>query len=449
MTPEITTWALIACEALMLVVQLRIARNVKGPLSVILTGQAVFWGLAYVARPAYLVIARPTTADELADSRMMGVGYAEALMHVLALVCAGQLVFTVAVVLTLTLLPKHRVNFTPVTEGEPRALVYAAFTFWCVGWLFRLPLAEDFEAVSSIARSFAPIGGGMLILLVRDRRNSALPLVLVPVLLGEVVTALGEGSKTALIVPALALVLRWNRRGVPHLKRRLLLLGSLVLIGFLIIQPLKGIDTAERVEAANPGPLGKIQAQSVALIERFDGVSAVQDALAHGPNNWLSAPALLSRSVSYVVPGMSEDVALGQRWTREVRTSSIPHQYQDVSLAAGSTAEGYALGGWPGVFVENGLMGIATVLLGIGLASRRPYSLLIACVFVFSTTLFELGALGMLQRVNRIILLSAVLLLILPFTRSFDRFFREKASVRASDAGDTADQESTRERISG
>ncbi|MDT0211476.1 hypothetical protein [Curtobacterium sp. BRD11] len=428
--------------------QLRIAKRVKGPLSVILIAQVVFWSLAYVARPTYLLIARPTTTDELADSRMMGAGYAEALMNVLSLVCVGQLAFTVAVVLTLALLPRRRTTFSPVTEGEPRALVYAAFAFWCVGWLFRLPVAEEFEGLASIARSFAPIGGGMLILLVRDRRNSAFPLVLIPVLLGEVVTALGEGSKTALIVPALALVLRWNRRGVPHLKRRLALLGSLVLIGFLIIQPLKGIDTAERVEAVNPGPLGKIQAQSVALIERFDGVSAVQDALAHGPDNWLSVPALLSRSVSYVVPGLSEDVTLGQRWTREIRTSSIPHQYQDVSLAAGPTAEGYALGGWPGVLLESGMMGIATVLLGLAMASRRPYLLLIACVFIFSTTLFELGMLGMLQRVNRIILLSAVLLLILPFTRSFDRFFRENASVRASGAG-TVDREQTGERISG
>ncbi|MFL0359130.1 hypothetical protein [Curtobacterium flaccumfaciens] len=448
MTPEITTWALIASEALLLITQLRIAKRVEGPLSVLLVAQAIFWGLAYVARPTYLLIARPSTTDELADSRMMGAGYAEALMSVLSLVCLGQLVFTVAVVLTLALLPQHR-TFTVVTEDEPRALVYAAFTFWCIGWFFRLPVAEEFEAVASIARSFAPIGSGMLILLVRDRRNSAFPLVLLPILLGELVTALSDGSKTALIVPALALVLRWNRRGVPHLKRRLALLGSLVIIGFLIIQPLKGIDTAERIEAVNPGTLGKIQAQSVALIERFDGATAVQDALAHGSANWLSAHALLSRSVSYLIPGLSEDVTLGQRWTREVRTSSIPHQYQDVSLAAGPTAEGYALGGWPGVLLENGLMGIATVLLGLAISSRRPYLLLVACVFVFSTALFELGILGMIQRVNRIILLSAVLLLILPFTRSFDRFFREKSSARMSGASKTVTPERIGERLSG
>ncbi len=294
-----------------------------------------------------------------------------------------------------------------LTDVDRHALAATGLVLWLAGALARtLPLG-DLTASITILRSVGPVGAGVFIVCYGGtRRRALMPLPVVVVVATEAFIGIGAASKTAFLVPFLALVVRWVIEGRRRLAKPLLSVGLAALAAFAIIQPLKGINTAEVYEQRYGGSV--VAAQALSVLERFDGLTAIVDAQAVGSNAWLNAGEFSQRIVQYTVPGMDDGVTLGQRWTREVRTQTVPGQFADVSLAAGYGAEGYALWGPFGAVLWGAGGGALAAIVSKGFYSRRALLVVASSTFLFSTVLFELAILGAAQQLNRALLLGVL-----------------------------------------
>jgi hypothetical protein len=214
--------------------------------------------------------------------------------------------------------------------------------------------------------------------------------------LGEITWAVLVASKTPIIALLAAFLVRANvTLGARALRRVYVGLGVAFVVSFLALQPLKGIETA--TEQSGSGGLGGYSGgAALAVLERFDAMTSLADAYYLG-RPWLSGEEFLTRAATSAVPQgplADEGPTIGQRWTREVRTPSVPYQYQGVPIAAGPTAEGFALGRMPGVVLEAIVTGLLFTLVAWGLAGGGLPRRLYWAYFAFGSTLFELGLLG-------------------------------------------------------
>ncbi|WP_229995705.1 hypothetical protein [Arthrobacter sp. Bi26] len=232
------------------------------------------------------------------------------------------------------------------------------------------------------------------------------------------------GSKAAMVIPLLALCLRWLLADKPGaFGRRAVALGLLAIVGFLVIQPMRGISTAERVASASDGEHPEIKGAAVSVLERFDGLSAVTDAAFLGPAIWMSGGEFVTRIILNMTPTgpiAAKSLSIGQQWTQEVRAESNANQVMDVPLAAGPTAEGFALAGLPGIILENCALALATIAVGCALQSRKTIPTIFAATFAFSTVLFEQGILGLAATTNKALQIAVCGFIILMFIRSAD-----------------------------
>lgn len=411
----------------LLLVQLGLARRTLPAQSLLLGAQAIFWFLAFVLRPLYFVVYQPTTTPELADPRLMWTQYSDALSEVMWLCVAGQAVFVVTAFFIYKvsgasgkrardgLTPPLRYDWDPTVAG-------IATVLWLIGWVGRIAMSVGIQSLDSAFKIFGTVGGALLIVSYRGKSKRLTVAILCALILIEEVWAFSFASKAALVVPLLALALRWmltERPGV--IGRRVTALGLTALVGFLVIQPLHGVNTAQTVSASNTDEFAEVKGSAISVLERFDGLSAVTDAVFMGPATWMTLDQFLHRVLVNAVPTgpiEAKSASTGQQWTREVRAESNPNQYLDVSLAAGPTAEGYALAGMLGVAFENALLAAATMAAGSGIHSRRPHFVVFASTFAFSTILFEQGLFGLSATTNKALQLTICAYLLAVILRS-------------------------------
>jgi hypothetical protein len=180
---------------------------------------------------------------------------------------------------------------------------------------------------------------------------------------------------------------------------------------FLAIQPLKGIETAATQAARADSTLELADAQLVAILERFDGLVAVVDAVAFPYERWMSDAEYAERALIGALPKgplLELESTLGQQWAREVKSASFENQFQDVSLAAGPTAEGFVNWGVPGAVILNICLAGAAALCAAFLRYRYSVRAVFASFFIFSTVLFEQGLLGLADACAKSIQLALV-----------------------------------------
>lgn len=403
--------ALVVGVALLLLGQFRYAGRHYPELQALLRLQACFWGLAYVARPLYLVVDHPKANTPLGDPRLTFDTYGQHLTEVLEVSLLGQLTFLGAI-LAISFLVRHRQCMR--SEGgvarEASILLPVGITFFAIGWVGRLGWIAGLESIASALLPFGTVGGCLAILMIKPGARSALPLAVCAVLCSEAVWAVIFASKAAIISVVTALVFRWLREPKSaQIGWRLSAAGLAMIAAFMVLQPLKGIDTAAEQSSRANSMNDIVDAQFVAVLERFDGISAITDAVEYPHQLWLAPAEFAQRAVVGMVPKgplLRIDSTLGQRWTREVKAYTFPDQYMNVSLAAGPTAEGYVLAGPAGVALENTVLAIATLFAAGMLRRGTPAAAVAASFLIFSTILFEQGVLGLADGVAKIVQLS-------------------------------------------
>lgn len=395
---------LIAGIAIALVWQFFAAGSFRVEARTIIRLQAVFWTLAYVIRPLYVIVISPEADTPLGDRRLTFDGYGASLTFALQIVIVGQLAFLIAM-LTLGKAIETRMiakASAPPLFAPGRTVVRpSVFMFlYGLGWAGRGLYLIGVPEVASATLPFATVGGCMLVLLLPNRasKDRTPPAVWAVVAL-EGAWAGIYASKAAIIAVVIALVIRWcgaeSRSGTRNRRITGALAG--MCFAFVIIQPLKGIDTASEQMARAANVIDTVDAQLVAVLERFDGLSAVVDASSFPYSHWLSPKDYAARAVLGAIPKgpfIQLESTLGQQWTREVKAQSFDDQYLNVSLAAGPSAEGFVNWGYTGAAVESALLAVVTILCSSGLTSRRLVPSTFASFYIFSTVLFEQGILG-------------------------------------------------------
>lgn len=398
--PQIVVGTLLVC-------QFKIAIRAGSIVGLLLGAQGIYWSLAFVAYPVYVAIMQPETDLELADERLLLPDYITGLAMPLWLVAFGQAVFLTVIVICTRRLKRN----SPAMRGMAQLdngidlLRPIGLVFWIFGWVGRVSGVAGVGALESAFSTFGTVGGSLLIISVRDKKNRAISPTLALIVLAEFIWAFTFTSKSAMMVPLLALCVRWLLRdGQKEIGKRLIIIGSIALCGFLVLQPIKGVATAEKVSSVSVGPYSWIQGSMVSVLERFDGFSAMTDAYTIGPGNWISPAEFGKRVIIGIVPKgpvFRPEATTGELWAMEVKGKSVANISGTVSLASGATAEGYAFAGLLGIAIGNIVLALATVGIGYLFTTKRPLLMIFGGNFLFSTVLFEQGIIGLAANMNK------------------------------------------------
>lgn len=366
--------------------------------------QAVFWFLAFVGRPLYLLLSQPRTTQPLFDYRLATNGYEFSLVPILNAVLLAQAAFVLLLAMRCVVLPRAKPE--PLVLQGSYKLHKIGIIFLVIGWVGR---AANLLSITSIASALLPLASVGACSLVVFTKSSKFALVASVVVISEASWAIAGATKTPLLAILTAYLIRsaYSHSARTQLKRLPVIAGLIVAV-FLVIQPLKGINTYNDVEStssANP-----VEAVTISVLQRTDLISAVTDGQLYEPKPWMSGSEFLKDVGMASIPKgpLFKYENQGLRWTREVRSESFRYQYQDVSLASGPIAEGLAMGG-----VERAALGMAILLLltlGTGrlLLSRSIPIMLSAATFVFDSSLYESGIIGNAESVAKALQIAAV-----------------------------------------
>jgi hypothetical protein len=277
---------------------------------------------------------------------------------------------------------------------------------------FYFPLVQNFATVGAfILIAFWNIG------------TKRLSILISLIFLGEVSWGLFfVTSKFYIFLPFISLFIRskvFGSNGLPVDKNAgrkfkkymstILLLIILILL-FQFVQSSKGIRTAEisqqvLVESYSQGMKAKAISTLVSVAERFDGESAAGDAYFAGIGSWRTPLDYFFSFIKNLIPKQlvsKSSTSIGQQWTQEVRSRTIPNQYQQVSLAAGPGAEGYLIFGFVGAFLVSLLCGYFTVLTCSLRKNRFDISIVFAIAIISNNNaLFEDGLISWASSIDK------------------------------------------------
>ena len=198
-----------------------------------------------------------------------------------------------------------------------------------------------------------------------------------------------------------------------------ILIGVSALPFYFVLQNIRGIQTqsflSAYLSAAGYNDFGtKIQVYAVALLERFDGFPAVIDAYKSGVGSWKSAYEYSLFIIQSLIPkfGLGEkELPLGQIWTQEVKSRTVPEQFQFVNLAFGPGAEGYIILGIVGTFLFSILFMFIICFSLILFNSQNMISKLFASGLIFNVSIFENGLAAVARNLNlalQVVILFAI-----------------------------------------
>ncbi|GAA2749701.1 hypothetical protein [Amnibacterium kyonggiense] len=372
---------------------------------------ATYFALSYVARPLYLTTFMPEFGQPLYDPRLFATGYAASLNSAGWIVLVGLVSFLVGLIACTHIARRiHRSTELPLRNEPVAHGVYSVLL--AIAWAGRLvTLIAGPSSLSVVAAVglFAP-ALWMLTSRLRTRLDFA---ALILVALGEVAWSGIDASKTPILTFLAAAIMRFSvSHGIKRLAVALPVVVAFTVATFAAIQPLKGIDTTSNILAQNSSAL---QAVSATVLQRTDTLTTVIDAMYFPNRPWLSLGDYLNSMITGFLPtGLHQSVGL--LWTTAVKTASFAQQFQGVYIATGTTAEGYAQLGMPGVVIENFILAIIVLALGLGLNSRRIWLVCFCSAFAFDASLYEGGLLqiaevgsGAIQTTLIVIVLSMLI----------------------------------------
>lgn len=386
-----------------LAAQFRLGFSANVTARAIIQVQAVFWFLAFVCRPAYLLLNQPISPLYLGDTRLVSLGYQEALVPVLAIVAVGQISFLV----TLVCIRKWIIQLKHPLASSARAVnlevLSGAFVLWIGGTLLYLIGSAGYLGNSPLYFLGACSGAGILIVFYQKTASRKTTLVLPLVLTSCVVMGVVSASKAPVLAAVLALLMRaissGSKLGFKQISTYVLgTLGT-----FLIFQPLKGIYTFSLVSGGSTSIRTLLESAQISILERFDGAIAVVDAYVVGQSNWLSPSQYAARFLEMSVPRSLFGLGVtspGELWALEVRAQSNPIQ-KGVSLAVGPSADGYLILGWLGVILFNAALALFVVYSCRNFESNKPLKVIFFSVWIFGPQFFEQSLLGIATGVSR------------------------------------------------
>jgi hypothetical protein len=374
-------WVLTGFAAL----QLWLSSSFGAVANVLFKVQAIYWWLSFVARPLYLTAFTPGAGQVLYDFRMARLGYESTLLEALPIIVLGQGVFLGTL---LALRPKFKRAADEVKNRLIPMPLILLLTFLAIAWGARM-LTLQGVGLPGFVMAFSHFAPAMAIAFWPRGSKGGIAAIAV-IASGEFGWALIGATKTPILAVILAILIRVTIVGGSRYLRRWAIPAAVVVLGaFILLQPLRGIETTAQAEAQGQSGL---EALAATVLERTDTLSPVVDAMLLPSRPWLSVEEYAESALTGMVPtGVHE--AVGVRWTREVKSYSFLAQYQDVYIASGVTAEGYAQGGLWGVAIENALLVMVTLLAARGLQSRTTPLAVAASVIVFDSAIYEGGLL--------------------------------------------------------
>ncbi len=404
--------------AVLLAAQLWLAPRFSPVIAWLLRIQAAYWTMALVLRPLYLINARPSAGRPLWDPRLALNDYA-AVGDVLSIAIVGHFAFTAT--LAWIAIRRHPQSRSDIGLEQQEGELRVVGTILAIGWLGRLATWTGPQALITALSPMAIVAACYIIYAIGEQvrvPRMALMLSFASELLWSVISA----SKTPIIAALVALVLRFVRLELDReLRRRLPFLIAAGIAAFLVVQPLKGIDTTAQAAAyAQDSSAPLVVGAVTSLLERFDAFSSVTDAAYFPSRPWLSPAELAERVALYALPKgplIQLERTVGQSWTVEVRSASFRDQYPGVSLASAFPAEGYVLAGRLGASVEGVGVAALTLLAGLGMTAVSLVARLVASSVVFDTVLFESGLLPLVATVPKCLEIAAVCVLLQAFFR--------------------------------
>jgi hypothetical protein len=345
----------------------------------------------------------------LYDRRLAANGYSVSLLPILNIVLLSHFVFTAALIAYCVILRPARGNEGRLGLAGSSKVARISQIFLLAGWIGRLADLGGAPALATALSPFAAVGACVLILMYRgeNARN-----VFIIVIASELLWTYLDATKTPLLAILTAYLIRIAYiHSTRAQAKRIPMLAGVVVVIFLIVQPLKGISTFQDITGESQGaPSSALNGITASVLERTDLISAVEDGYAYPNNAWMTdrefaqSLALASIPKGSLFPYENQ----GLRWTREVRSFSVENQYQDVSLASGPVAEGLAMGGPPravtGLLVLLGL----TLLVGRSLRSRSIPVVFAGATFAFDSSLYESGIIGNAESLAKAIQIAIV-----------------------------------------
>lgn len=388
----------------------------------IIQAQAVFWFLAFIYRPLYLLINQPTNPIYLGDIRLVSLGYEEVLTPVLSIIAVGQLVFLATLLMLRSRISTAKTPLEETKTGLKSEVVSAGFFTWIVGFALYLASFVLSSASSPIFFLAACSGAGILLVFYQRNPRPISALVMPLVFVTCVVLGIISASKAPVLAALLAIFIRSLRANSSKLNSRKFFAYVAGTLGtFLVIQPIKGINTFFLVSEGSTD-IGKlISSTQISILERFDGAIAVVDAYVAGQGSWLSISGYLNRMLQMSLPrslfGLGTD-SPGQLWALEVRAQSNPIQ-RGVSLAVGPSADGYIILGWIGVILFNVLLACFLVYACINFESASALKAVFFSVWIFGPQFFEQSLLNVASGFSRGIIICLACWLWIVLRRSW------------------------------
>ncbi|UGT62769.1 hypothetical protein [Nocardia asteroides] len=391
----------------------------SGVLRVLLIAQAVYWAMSYVARPVVLLVVQPAASfgDNVADPRLVALGYDRGIEQALTPVAFGLVVYAL-LMLGYALWSRRRGPRPrrPVPlAGDPN-MMGTLLVLYALGTLARLASVASGSAgaagevasaspVLSLLAMPATLGAVGLIVLARPARNRDTMLLLGFLVLGELWWTTAIQSKTPVLGAALAVAVRFALTG--WTREKVLGIGAVSvagIAGFDWLQSLKSTPylraQAASVDAAYPEPVRPF----LSLLRRFDLLEAATDAYFTKPGSWLTPDQVVTALARSLVPGQllpGEKLQAGTAWATDVRGASVDMSQVSVSLAEGSIPEGYVLGGYAGVVIGVVFTAIVLIAWSRALYARHMVPVLFGIGLIEVPVVFERGMLGTAETLGK------------------------------------------------
>jgi hypothetical protein len=365
--------------------------------------QAVFWFLAFVYRPIYLLVEQPTSPVYLGDTRLVSLGYPETLIPVLAIVALGQFAFLATLFVFRKLISKPQNMEDSPTHAVNSEVLSAGFAIWAGGTILYLIGSAGYLPNSPIFFLAACSGAGILITFHQKSQTFKSKLVLPFVVVSCALLGVVSASKAPVLAALLALLMRAVSAGAKLGLKKITGYTVATIGTFLILQPLKGINTFSLVSQGSTSILTLLESTQIAILERFDGMIAVIDAYVAGQGSWLSARDYTVRFIEMALPrsffGLGT-TSPGELWALEVRAQSNPIQ-KGVSLAVGPSADGFLVLGWAGVIMFNIALGLFIVYSCVNFESNQALKVIFFSIWIFGPQFFEQSLLGVASGLSR------------------------------------------------
>lgn len=400
---------MLAATAAALITMTVAAVRLPGVVQVLLLTQVGYWSLSYLARPLVLLWVQPTPgfADNMADSRLAGIGYDLGITLVMRPVVIGLWVYAVLVV-AYALWIRDRADARRPIADDPH-LVPTLATVFFLGMLARFAAfatgsagaAGDVDSsnpVLSTAAALATFSALGLIVYYRSPNRTRTAVVIGGLLLVQLIWTVVAESKSPIMGAALALAVRfavhgWTRRRVAGISA----LAVVAVGGFGWLQSLKLSEGERAASAVADARYPEVVQPFLSVLRRFDLLAAATDAYYMDGRPWLSQGGAIGYALQSLVPAQllgSDKFHSGTAWAQEIRGSSMNMTRVSVSLAEGNINEGYVLGGYAGVIVAVTFTFGLLLLASWALRTRSLVVITLGLTMIGTPVLFERGILG-------------------------------------------------------